>query len=108
MKVSIVGTGYVGLVNGVCLAELGHEVICVDVDAGKVERINAGETPIHERGLEELLRAHVGKRLKATTDLEGAVQSTDLTLIAVGTPFANPHRSTFRTNTLWGHATRCT
>ena len=87
MKVSIVGTGYVGLVSGVCLAELGHEVTCVDVDAAKVERINAGETPIHERGLEELLRAQVGTRLTATTDLAGAVRATDLTLIAVGTPF---------------------
>lgn len=87
MKVSIVGTGYVGLVSGVCLAELGHEVTCVDLDADKVAAINAGEPPIHERGLAELLSANIGQRLSATTDLTAAVQATDSTLIAVGTPF---------------------
>lgn len=87
MKVSIVGTGYVGLVSGVCLAELGHQVTCVDLDAAKVEAINAGEPPIHERGLADMLRANIGRRLSATTDLAAAVTATDLTLIAVGTPF---------------------
>ncbi len=61
MNVSIVGTGYVGLVTGACLAEKGHTVICVDVDAAKVEQINAGESPIYEPGLEELLRRNVGR-----------------------------------------------
>lgn len=87
MKVSIIGTGYVGLVTGVCLAERGHDVTCVDVDASKVDRINRGEPPIFERGLEELLRRTAGKSLTATLDAEGAIRSTDLTLIAVGTPF---------------------
>ena len=87
MDISVVGTGYVGLVSGVCLAEKGHGVICVDIDAGKVERINAGDSPIHEEGLDDLLARNVGKRLSATTDLAAAVASTKLTIIAVGTPF---------------------
>lgn len=87
MRVSIVGTGYVGLVTGACLAHLGHQVVCVDVDAAKVDRINAGEVPIHERGLAEILRREVGRRLTATTDLAAAVGATEVTLVAVGTPF---------------------
>jgi UDPglucose 6-dehydrogenase/GDP-mannose 6-dehydrogenase len=88
MKLSIVGTGYVGLVTGVCLVEKGHEVVCVDVDENKVNQINAGKTPIYEPGLAELLERNVaGGRLRATTDLEQAVRESDLTLIAVGTPF---------------------
>ena len=91
MRVSIVGTGYVGLVSGACLAEVGHEVTCVDVDRSKVERINRGESPIHEEGLELLLRRHIGVRLRATIDLESAVHDTDMTFIAVGTPFNGEH-----------------
>jgi UDPglucose 6-dehydrogenase/GDP-mannose 6-dehydrogenase len=87
MKLSIVGTGYVGLVTGACFAEVGHEVVCVDRDGPKVERINRGETPIHERGLETLLRRHVGRGLTASTDLRAAVHGTEMTFIAVGTPF---------------------
>ena len=87
MKVSILGTGYVGLVTGACLAEKGHEVVCVDIDASKVERINRGESPIFEDGLDDLLRRNVGKRLCATTDTRAAVLDCDMTLITVGTPF---------------------
>ncbi|MGB5674444.1 MAG: UDP-glucose/GDP-mannose dehydrogenase family protein [Gemmatimonadota bacterium] len=87
MRVSIVGTGYVGLVSGVCLASKGHDVTCVDVDEAKVRQIQNGEPPIHEEGLEQLLKDNVGHRLKATTDLQRAVLDSDLTLIAVGTPF---------------------
>lgn len=87
MKVSVIGTGYVGLVSGVCLAATGHEVVCVDNDTSKVARINAGDPPIYELGLEELLKQHVGKNLRATTDLQNAVNDTDISLIAVGTPF---------------------
>jgi UDPglucose 6-dehydrogenase/GDP-mannose 6-dehydrogenase len=87
MDVSVIGTGYVGLVSGVCLAEKGHRVVCVDVDPAKVERIRAGEPPIYERGLEALLRRNIGDRLTATTDLAGAVAETEVSLIAVGTPF---------------------
>lgn len=87
MKVSIIGTGYVGLVSGICLARSGHEVACVDKMADKVARINAGEPPIHERGLPELLRELVGGRFRATTDLAEAVRWSEVTMIAVGTPF---------------------
>ena len=87
MKLSVIGTGYVGLVSGVCLASVGHEVQCVDIDADKVARINVGDCPIHEDGLPELLAEVLGHRFSATTDLAAAVQSSDLTLIAVGTPF---------------------
>jgi UDPglucose 6-dehydrogenase len=87
MRVAVVGAGYVGLVSGVCLAETGHDVVCVDMSPARVARILRGEPPIHEAGLEPLLRAHLGKRFTATGDLESAVRSADLTLIAVGTPF---------------------
>jgi UDPglucose 6-dehydrogenase/GDP-mannose 6-dehydrogenase len=87
MKVSIIGTGYVGLVTGVCLAEKGHNVICVDVDAEKVERINRGVPTFHENGLEELLKKNLDAGVRATTGLKAAVTGTDLTMIAVGTPF---------------------
>lgn len=87
MKVSVVGTGYVGLVSGVCLAAKGHQVTCVDVDQAKVDKINKGIPPIYEAGLEELLQQHIGMNVQATTDLRQAVMDTDLSLIAVGTPF---------------------
>lgn len=87
MKTCIVGTGYVGLVTGACFAESGHDVTCVDLDRDKVDRINRGETPIHEEGLTELLRRHVGQRMRATTDLAAAVRRSEMTFIAVGTPF---------------------
>ncbi|MGA3206884.1 MAG: UDP-glucose/GDP-mannose dehydrogenase family protein [Syntrophales bacterium] len=87
MNVSIVGTGYVGLVSGVCLAEKGHKVICVDIDQAKVEKINKGIPPIYEPGLSELLRKNIYINLTATTDLRHAVMDTDLSLIAVETPF---------------------
>ena len=91
MRVSVVGTGYVGLVSGVCLAEVGHDVVCVDVDSAKVEKILDGVPPIHEEGLEDLLRRNLGKRFTATRDLRAAVHGSDVTLIAVGTPFDGRH-----------------
>ena len=87
MKISVIGTGYVGLVSGVCLAEVGHSMICVDVDEEKVKNINNGVPPIFEKGLPELLRKNVKKSLKATSDLRSAVKQTDVSIIAVGTPF---------------------
>jgi UDPglucose 6-dehydrogenase len=86
MKISIVGTGYVGLVTGACFAECGHDVICVDVDPRKVEMINSARAPIHESGLPELLQRNSGRRLRASADLAAAVATTELTFIAVGTP----------------------
>jgi UDPglucose 6-dehydrogenase/GDP-mannose 6-dehydrogenase len=87
MKVSILGTGYVGLVTGACLAAKGHEVVCVDLDPAKVDMINRGESAIYEKGLDELLRRHVPKSLRATLDARAAIHDSDMTLIAVGTPF---------------------
>jgi UDPglucose 6-dehydrogenase/GDP-mannose 6-dehydrogenase len=86
MRVAVVGTGYVGLVTAVGLAELGHTVVCIDVDQSKVAALDRGDPPIFERGLEELLRRHLGVRLRATTDLGAAVRDSELTFICVGTP----------------------
>ena len=87
MKVCVVGTGYVGLVSGACLAEKGHDVVCVDVDEAKIALINQGIPPIYEAGLETMLRNNVGGRLRATSDLRSAVLGSEISLIAVGTPF---------------------
>lgn len=87
MKVAVIGTGYVGLVTGTCLAETGNEVICVDNNAKKVETLNAGGIPIYEPGLEELVkRNRKSGRLTFTSDLPDAVRNARLTFIAVGTP----------------------
>jgi UDPglucose 6-dehydrogenase len=88
MKVSIVGTGYVGLVSGACLADRGHTVTCVDVDQSKVAMINSARAPIHENGLNDLLKRHSGKTLFASTNLAAAVTDSEMTFIAVGTPAA--------------------
>ena len=87
MNVSIIGTGYVGLVTGVCLTEKGHQVVCVDVDQEKVDKINQAISPIYEEGLEELLKKNININLKVTTDLHKSVIETDISFIAVGTPF---------------------
>ena len=86
-RVSIIGAGYVGLVTGVCLAEKGHDVVCVESDAAKLATIRAGAAPFHEEGLGELLQKHIGHRFTATASVDEAVAATELTLIAVGTPF---------------------
>lgn len=86
-KVSIIGAGYVGLVTGVCLAEKGHDVVCVESDAAKLAAIREGRAPFHEADLPELLKKHMGQRFTATASVDEAVAATDLTLIAVGTPF---------------------
>ncbi|MGZ8691736.1 MAG: UDP-glucose dehydrogenase family protein [Gaiellaceae bacterium] len=89
MKVSVVGMGYVGLVTGVCLADTGHDVACVDVDEVKVRLVSNGHAPIHEAGLEELLQRNLERSFRATTSLRDAVLASDLTLIAVGTPLTD-------------------
>ncbi len=86
MRVTVVGTGYVGIVTAVGLAEQGHTITCIDIDEGKVAALNRGEPPVFERGLEPLLRRNLGTRLRATTDLAAAVQASELTLVCVGTP----------------------
>jgi len=87
MKVSVVGTGYVGLVTGACLADKGHHVVCIDIDTEKVKKINKGIPPIFENGLESLLRKTVSKNLFATTNLREPIVDSEITLITVGTPF---------------------
>ena len=87
MKVVIVGSGYVGLVTGACLSDTGANVVCVDVDAIKIERLRRGEMPIYEPGLEALVRRNMAKaRLHFTTDLADALVEADVAFIAVGTP----------------------
>jgi UDPglucose 6-dehydrogenase len=85
MNVSIVGSGYVGTTIAACFADLGHEVVNVDIDEDLVERINAGEAPIHEPGLAERIAAHAGGRLRATTDYD-AIAETDVIFLALPTP----------------------
>ena len=91
MNISIIGTGYVGLVTGACLAAKGHRVVCVDVDPARVAALNSARSPIFEAGLDELLRQQVGQNLSATTDLAGAVAASTITFIAVGSPFNGRH-----------------
>ncbi|MEO6091798.1 MAG: UDP-glucose/GDP-mannose dehydrogenase family protein [Novosphingobium sp.] len=87
MKIVMVGSGYVGLVSGVCFADFGHEVVCIDKDPGKIERLRAGEMPIYEPGLEELVRRNTASgRLSFTTDLPTAISGAAAIFIAVGTP----------------------
>jgi len=87
MRVTIFGTGYVGLVTGTCLAEVGHEVICVDIDAAKIDGLRNGIIPIYEPGLEPMVKAnHAEGRLHFTTDAASAIAHGDVIFIAVGTP----------------------
>ena len=87
MKIAMIGTGYVGLVSGVCFSDFGHEVICVDKDPGKIDRLRAGQVPIFEPGLDDLMAKNVAAgRLSFTLDLAEAVAGADAVFIAVGTP----------------------
>ncbi len=87
MRVAIFGTGYVGLVTGTCLAEVGHQVICVDIDQAKVDGLNNGIIPIYEPGLEPMVKAnHAASRLTFTSDAAAAVAHGQVIFIAVGTP----------------------
>ncbi|MBY0164634.1 UDP-glucose/GDP-mannose dehydrogenase family protein [Cytobacillus firmus] len=87
MKICVIGTGYVGLVSGVCFSELGNEVVCVDKITSKVQLLNKGEIPIYEPGLKHLLAKNKERgNLRFTTDLPDAVRSSDIIIIAVGTP----------------------
>ena len=87
MRIAIIGGGYVGLVSGACLAAHGHDIVIVETDPNKVKLINQGDCPIYEAGLPELLKKTVGNNLKATDRIEDAVTVSDVTFIAVGTPF---------------------
>ena len=87
MNLTVVGTGYVGLVTGTCFAEMGHKVTCVDVDNGKIENLKNGILPIYEPGLDAMVANNASeKRLDFTTSLREAMQDSDIYFIAVGTP----------------------
>ena len=87
MKIAVIGTGYVGLVSGVCFSDFGHDVVCVDKDPSKIEKLNAGEVPIYEPGLEELMAKNVeAGRLTFSLDLPSAIDGAEAVFIAVGTP----------------------
>ncbi|MFG1466798.1 UDP-glucose/GDP-mannose dehydrogenase family protein [Xanthobacter sp. DSM 24535] len=87
MRIAMIGTGYVGLVSGACFADFGHRVTCIDKDAGKISRLEGGEIPIFEPGLEELVHRNVAAgRLDFALDLTAAVREADAVFIAVGTP----------------------
>lgn len=87
MKIAMIGTGYVGLVSGVCFSDFGHNVVCVDKEAEKIAMLERGEVPIYEPGLNAVMVRNVdAARLKFTTDLAGAVDGADAVFIAVGTP----------------------
>jgi UDPglucose 6-dehydrogenase len=87
MKIAMVGSGYVGLVSGACFADFGHDVVCIDKDPGKIARLQAGEMPIYEPGLEELVRRNASSgRLAFTTDLAQGISGAGAIFIAVGTP----------------------
>src|ERR1700737_2718781 len=85
MKVSIIGTGYVGLTTGVCLAYLGHQVTCIDADAAKISELEAGHIPIYEPHLTELLE-EARSNLQFTTSYAAAIPDSEVIFIAVGTP----------------------
>ena len=94
MKITIVGSGYVGLVAGTCLAELGNDVICLDIDQAKIDGLNQGVLPIYEPGLSELVKRNAKEgRLSFTTDKEKAIKSSTVIFIAVGTPMGENHEA---------------
>ena len=87
MNITIIGTGYVGLVTGACLADIGNNVFCLDVDQRKIDTLNAGGIPIYEPGLDDVVERNVAAgRLSFTTDVEASVAYGDIQFIAVGTP----------------------
>ena len=87
MKLCMIGTGYVGLVSGVCFSDLGNNVICVDNDKKKIEDLKKGIVPIYEPGLDELVLKNVkNKRLKFSTNLKESISKSDIIFICVGTP----------------------
>ena len=94
MKICVIGTGYVGLVAGTCLADMGNEVICVDNDLEKLKKLEEGIVPIYEPGLEELIKANVLEgRLKFSSDITDSVQKSLVCFIAVGTPQSEDGKS---------------
>ncbi len=94
MKITIIGTGYVGLVVGPCLAELGNDVICLDIDQEKIDKLNKGIVPIYEPGLKDVLKRNFKeKRISFTTNVKEAIQKSEVIFIAVGTPSGKDHKA---------------
>ncbi len=97
MNIIVIGTGYVGLVAGTCLADLGNEVICVDIDKSKVDQLNSGEIPIFEPGLKDILDINISeKRISFSTDLVSGIRKSSVVFIAVGTPQGEDHKADLR------------
>src|SRR5205814_1594655 len=93
MKVSVIGTGYVGLVSGTCFAEIGHDVTCIDIDPKKIETLKAGKSPIYEPGLTELLERNIkSNRLQFSLNYD-SVKTARTVFLAVGTPSADDGRA---------------
>src|SRR3989338_10482865 len=87
MKVTVIGSGYVGLTLGVCLADLGNDVICVDIDKDKISKIKTGEVTFYEPGLSDLLKRNIReKRISFTSQIKAGVEGSEVIFIAVGTP----------------------
>ncbi|MFM8704395.1 MAG: 3-hydroxyacyl-CoA dehydrogenase NAD-binding domain-containing protein, partial [Planctomycetia bacterium] len=87
MRIAVVGTGYVGLVTGTCFADSGNTVTCLDINADKIARLNRGEIPIYEPGLEEMVERNTAAgRLRFTTDAPAAIRDAEVVFLAVGTP----------------------
>ena len=102
MNVAIIGTGYVGLPTGVGLAELGHQVVCIDREQSKIDALRAGKITLYEDGLEELFRKNTKeKRLHFTTSMKDGISNAELVIIAVGTP---PHPITKEADMKYIHA----
>ena len=94
MKLCIIGTGYVGLVSGVCFSDLGNKVICVDKDKDKINLLNKGKIPIYEPGLEEMLKRNFKfGRISFSTNIDKAIQSSDIIFVCVGTPTSKKNNS---------------
>jgi UDPglucose 6-dehydrogenase len=94
MKITVIGTGYVGLVVGACLADMGHDIICLDIDKSKIDMLNNGKIPIYEPGLKEIIeRNEIDKRISFTTDKEKAIDFAEIIFIAVGTPQGADHKA---------------
>lgn len=94
MKITVIGTGYVGLVTGTCFAELGNDVLCVDIDAKKIERLKSGDIPIYEPGLEELVHRNTKEgRMHFTTDVQEGINHAEIVFSAVGTPPDKDHNA---------------
>ena len=88
MKLCMIGTGYVGLVSGVCFADIGNQVVCVDKDKDKIDKLNSGISPIYEPGLDELIKKNfTSKRLSFTTNIDKALSLSDIIFIILANPF---------------------